>query len=166
MINPYESGLDLDNASVTLTDSTVIAETGFTLFTASSLLVQSSNITIVNAMDPTVNGMNLSGGSHAEINDSQLTVVGDVPVEVFGILTGDTSTVLINRSDINVMNIHAPPPVLSNAVGLDTTGSSQIQMNEGSLSVSGNSASELTTGTNITLNGVVCTLNGVTVSCP
>ncbi|WP_342220665.1 hypothetical protein [Rickettsiella endosymbiont of Miltochrista miniata] len=67
---------------------------------------------------------------------------------------------LIFISNITVQNLPS-----SEAIGLEATGSAQMQMNLGSLSVAGDDTSQLTEGSNISLNLVSCTFNGGAVAC-
>ncbi len=161
MLPPYPIAIEFINGAMATMDQSFVYSLRALNLNDSSFTIQSSDIVVANGMDSSVAGFELLG-SQMQFNNSQLLVLGDVSDEVLGIFADGTSTVSINNSDLTIQNIRVPTP--SSALGLETI-DSQIQMNGGSLSVIGDDTSELTSGTNIVLNGVACTLNGISLIC-
>ncbi len=151
--NPYISGLSLFNSSATLTNSVIFSNlSGIQVTQNASLNIQSSEVNVSGVGNKT--GISLTSNGTTTIVDSQINVLqatGGVAIGIFG---SGTSTSEINDSTITVQNASAT------AIGLETTGSAQIQMNAGSLLITGDATSLLTEGSNISLNLVSCMLNG------
>ena len=160
---PYTGGLLLNNSAITLDNSAIFADLIGMQLLDSSIIIQSSTIN-AEGTGFAITGIVLNGDSNAAINDSQLNVFGSNTVsEISGILATENSIVNINGSNITVRYTSAPP---SKATGLETIDNfAQIQMNGGSLSVSGDNTSVLTLGSNISLNLVSCMLNGTLIGC-
>ena len=158
---PYPTAIEFINGAVAIMNQSVVFSLRAINLNDSSFNIQSSAIIVANGMDSSVSGFDLQG-SQLQFNNSQLLVLGDVTDEAIGIFADGLSTASINNSNLTIRNIQVPTP--SSALGLETT-NSQIQMNGGSLSVTGDNTSELTSGTNIVLNGVACTLNATSLIC-
>ncbi len=151
---PYDTGIFLFGSSLDIQNTTIFSsQIGVNSGSSSSLTMQSStvNTTGVDAI-----GLSLTT-TNAQINNSQINVSGtNGSTSIVGIRVGTTGDANIQNSDITVQYNFSPP---ANAIGLETNGSGQIQMLEGSLSVSGDNTSSLTSGSNISLIGVNTSLN-------
>lgn len=149
--NRYVEAVSMNNSLALLTNSTTFSSGSGMQVTGSIILIQSSTINGV------IDGVSLSN-SIMQMNDSQVNVVGNNPFafEVAGIGASGSSVVDINRSNINVQS-----PTKS--VGLFASSPTQMQMDEGSIVVSGDNSSLITEGigTTIPLQAVICVLNGV-----
>ncbi len=155
---PYLSGLSLFESSAVLENDVIFSNlSGIQVAQNASLNIQSSEVNVSGVGNKT--GISLTNNGTTIIVDSQINVLqatGGVAIGIFG---SGTSTSEINDSTITVQNTGAT------AIGLETTGSAQIQMNAGSLLITGDATSLLTEGSNISLNLVSCTFNGGAVAC-
>jgi hypothetical protein len=162
-VAPYASGLNLSNASARLEKSNIfvsggtLATTEAISLSGSSLVVQSSNISVVNSGALFVYAIFVNNQSSLELLDSQLKVRANSSnlFDAIGILVETDSTALINGSDIDVNSFN------QTSTGLQTVSAmSEIEMKGGSLTVFGEE-SVLTIGQNIVLSDVICTLNNM-----
>ncbi len=158
---PYRSAINLVNAGATLTQSNITVSLTGVFLSESSLVVQSSNLNVLGDATQTVLGFRVLTNSNLELIDSQLMVNNISPTAVNAMLVATNSSVLIKGSNVSLVNSFLG----QTAAGFRTTSTGEVEMNAGSLTVSGNSFSTLTQGPNITFSGVSCALNGTVVSC-
>jgi hypothetical protein len=159
---PYRSAINLINAMATLTQSNLTVSYTGVFLSASSLLVQSSNISVLGDANLTSLGFRVLTNSNLTLSNSQLNVNNTSPTSVNAMLVAADSTALINGSSIVLTNSYPG----QTAFALRATNTGTIEMNNGSLSVSGNSFSGfIQGGPNIVLKDVSCRLNGTAVSC-
>jgi hypothetical protein len=143
------SQLSLDNSSVFSSRRAIRAQAN------SSLSVESSQIDVTQTIGGGITGISITN-SNAEINNTQLSVIGRG--RVVGITALSDAMVSLNSTNVITGSIS------SLAIGLLTNTNGSIFMEGGELSVSGSNA-QLTSGSNILLIGVTCTLHGTSFIC-
>jgi hypothetical protein len=170
---PYRAALNLtNNASATLSQSSANLSSspeGITVSRASSLVVQTSDIKLVNNGGDYGEGIHVENNSSLQFISSQLTFTNATvtnPATIIGIASEDSSTVLISDSTITV-NGNAS----TLAVGLLSVGYlNVIKMSGNSIVVFGGISPSLPAyadgGASIELGqGVTCMLNGALIAC-
>ena len=169
---PYAEAMNLVNASASLTASNINiasqASLGSGIFlSGSSLVVQSSNISLVNASSTSPVGISLTNNSLLTLADTSLNVTNTgSSANAIAIQVQGNSTAVINNTDIAVNSVNQ-----QTSVGFfipDTV--SDIEMKGGSLTVVGTANSTLSINfappENVVFSGVSCRLNGsIVVNC-
>ena len=166
MATPYAEAMNLVNASASLTASNINiasqASLGSGIFlSGSSLVVQSSNISLVNASSTSPVGISLTNNSLLTLADTSLNVTNTgSSANAIAIQVQGNSTAVINNTDIAVNSVNQ-----QTSVGFfiaDTV--SDIEMKGGSLTVVGTANSTLSINfappENVVFSGVSCRLNG------
>lgn len=175
---PYGVVMNLVNASATLTHSIAFASgqnSTSTLLTqgislaASSLLVQSSRISVVN-MSPNINPDAIFvNGSTLQFNSSELSFASasaNSNFSAIGIDAQNISSVTISGNSAITVTTQT-----QKAIGLSSVNTTEILMYGGELTVNGiaiglpNEAQLTFGGSNIALSGVSCVLNGSLTLC-
>ncbi len=168
---PYAQAMNLVNVIARLTQSNInIAsqanlESGI-LLSRSSLVVQSSNISLVNTSSASPVGIFLTNNSLLTLINTPLNVTNaGSSASAVAIQAQGDSTAVINNTDIAVNSVNQQTStgffVADNA--------SDIEMKGGSLTVVGTTNSALVFSvaqpTNVVFSGVNCRLNGSAVTC-
>lgn len=160
---PYNIGVGINSSAVTIERSNVFG----TILGAGA---QNNGTLIVESSQITGQGVDTIGlavaNSQAEVNNSQINAFGTAgSTSIVGVNAAGNSRVNLQSSGVTVQYVSSPP---ANSIGFRTqTGLEipEIEMIQGALTVSGDNTSELSSGTNIGLAFVSCTLNGVTGVC-
>jgi len=126
----------------------------------SSLSIQSSQMDVTRTINGGITGISITGNSTGNMENSQLNVSGRG--NTFGVNALSNSQITITNSDISVTSTGANSMV--RGIMTNTVGSAFME--QGSLSVTSPSPNAaITSGANISLDLVACTLNGTTVVC-